>query len=151
MKILEAFAKASQLHAGQLDLGGRPYIDHLSRVCRTVQERGGSLHQQIAALFHDSIEDGRATVEALLEAGVPRQAIDLVLVLTRRHAETYSQYIERVCDVPDAALIKLADVEDNLAEDRLRLLTPEQRIGLETRYTRARNQLEQSLVQLTHR
>lgn len=137
MKILEAFSYASQLHAGHVDLAGRPYIDHLSRVCRAVQERGGSIYQQIASLFHDALEDGKATVDELLAAGVPRLAVDLVLILTRRHNETYAQYILRVSASPDAALIKQADIEDNLQPERLGLLDAAKRDGLKKRYSKA--------------
>lgn len=145
MKILEAFSYASQLHAGDVDLAGRPYIDHLSRVCRAVQEQGGTVHQQVASLFHDAIENGKATVEELLAAGVPTLAVDLVLIMTRRHNETYAQYIERVSASPDASLIKRADIKDNLDPDRLALLDEERQVGLKKRYSKALARLNMEL------
>ena len=41
MKLLDAYKLAATLHAGQVDKGGRPYIEHLSRVFIRVLEQGG--------------------------------------------------------------------------------------------------------------
>ena len=53
MDILRAYKIACQLHAGQTDKAGRPYIEHLTRVLLRVQMDGGDRFQQIAALLHD--------------------------------------------------------------------------------------------------
>ncbi len=84
MQSFEAYRLASRLHAGQVDKAGRPYIEHLARVFVRVQALGGDSIQQIAALLHDAIEDGRATAEQLKWAGVPTAAVDLVVVLSKK-------------------------------------------------------------------
>ena len=55
MDILRAYKIACQLHAGQTDKAGRPYIEHLTRVLLRVQMDGGDRFQQIAALLHDQM------------------------------------------------------------------------------------------------
>ena len=44
MDILRAYKIACQLHAGQTDKAGRPYIEHLTRVMLTVQMDDELLH-----------------------------------------------------------------------------------------------------------
>ena len=43
MEALEAYQLAAQLHTGQVDKAGRPYIEHLTRVFLRVQASGGVL------------------------------------------------------------------------------------------------------------
>ena len=66
---------------------------------------------------------------------MPR-AVDAVVALTHLPAETYEEYIERVADNPMARLVKLADLADNLGNNKRAAQTPEvlARIG---RYQRA--------------
>lgn len=137
MKILDAYKIAAQLHARDVDKAGRPIIEHLSRVFLFVLEAGGERIHQIGALFHEAIEDGRATIETLLAAGLPSESVDLVLVLSRRAGEDYVAYIRRVMDHPDAVLIKVGDVDDNVDPQRLALLPVQQAESLRKRYERA--------------
>lgn len=123
MEVLEAYQLATRLHDGQVDKAGRPYIEHLTRVFLRVQCAGGDTIQQIAALLHDSIEDCHATADDLVRiAGVPDEAVKLVLVLTKQTGQTYADYLASVKAVPRAAMVKLADLEDNADRTRLDLL-----------------------------
>lgn len=55
---VEAFAYASELHAGQARKGTAiPYLSHLMSVCALVLEDGGTEDEAIAALLHDGPED----------------------------------------------------------------------------------------------
>jgi (p)ppGpp synthase/HD superfamily hydrolase len=78
MNTLEAYQLASKLHTGQVDQSGRPYIEHLTRVFLRVQAAGGDQDQQIAALLHDAIEDGKTSAAQLTWLGVPSDALDLI-------------------------------------------------------------------------
>lgn len=145
MRILDAYRLAAELHAGQTDKSARPYIEHLTRVFLKVLAAGGDRYQQIAALLHDAIEDGRATAESLAAAGVPAQSITLVLALTRQGNEPYEQYTRTVLKTEGAALIKRADVEDNSDPDRLALLDEETAARLSRKYAKAKSLLDQQI------
>lgn len=134
MKLLNAYKLAAELHAGQIDKIGRPYIEHLSRVFICVLEHRGDRDQQIAALLHDAIEDGHATEDSLLEMGVPRTAVELIAVLTRRQGQSYSDYIRGVLARDRAVLVKRCDLADNLDEERLNVLAPQVAQRLRAKY-----------------
>ncbi|MDL5034274.1 HD domain-containing protein [Pelomonas sp. APW6] len=137
MKILDAYRLAAQLHSGQLDKAGRPYIEHLSRVFLRVMHAGGDRDQQIAALLHDTIEDGKASAESLAAAGVPKGAIVLTQVLTRPAGQDYMAYLREVLKEPRAVPVKLADLDDNSDPDRLALLDAGDAARLAKKYQRA--------------
>lgn len=138
MKILEAFKLAATLTAGQVDKAGRPYIEHLTRVFLRVCEAGGDRIQQIAALLHDAIEDGRTSADDLLKAGVPREAVGLVLILTKETGQTYASYVLGIKAHEQAILVKLCDLADNSDPERLALLDAATADRLRTKYDKAR-------------
>lgn len=141
MKILDAFKLAARLHAGHIDKGGRPYIEHLNRVFLRVMQAGGDRIQQIAALLHDAIEDGLATADELLAEGVPPEAVEIIVTLTRRPGQAYLDYIAGVKTNPRAALVKQEDLEDNMDPERLAKLDPKESASLAERYRRAQEVL----------
>lgn len=138
MKILDAFKLASDLSRGQLDKAGHPYIEHAVRVFLRVSERGGDIFQQIAALLHDCIEDGKATSDQLLDAGVPREAVALVMILTKAKGQTYASYVLGVKANEKAVLVKLCDLDDNSDPERLAMLDAATADRLRTKYDQAR-------------
>lgn len=137
MNPLEAFQLAARLHTGQVDNAGRPYIEHLARVMLRVQAAGGDLIQQIAALLHDAIEDGKASAEQLVWLGVPAAAIGLIVALTKRKGQGYEDYLAGVKANPRALLIKWADLEDNRDPQRLAVLPEAVAQRLRLKYERA--------------
>jgi (p)ppGpp synthase/HD superfamily hydrolase len=142
MKILDAYQLAAKLHAGQVDKSGRPYIEHLSRVFLRVCELNGDRDQQIAALLHDSVEDGRATTDSLLQAGVPASAISLVQTLTKEEHQSYSDYVLGVKAHNKAILVKRCDLADNADPERLALLGEDVATRLRTKYEQAQALLD---------
>lgn len=137
MKILDAFKLAAHLHSGQQDLAGRPYIEHLSRVFLRVLHAGGDRYQQIAALLHDAIEDGKATADDLIKAGVPLEAVEIIVILTRKPGQAYIDYVAATKASPRAAPVKMSDLEDNMDPERLAKLDPKDAARLAQRYKRA--------------
>jgi (p)ppGpp synthase/HD superfamily hydrolase len=67
--IEDAFAKASEAHAGQVrnGSGGMPYIEHPQAVAAVLAEHGFGDEVLAAALLHDVVEDSEATVADLRE------------------------------------------------------------------------------------
>jgi (p)ppGpp synthase/HD superfamily hydrolase len=121
---------ASRCHAGQFDKAGDPYIWHVTRV-------GASLLPDISAaltgLLHDVIEDTKtdpSDIFWILELcghfdikKDPAVAImNAIELLTRQPDVPYQTYIEILAASGNqlAVKVKLADLRDNLDEDRLR-------------------------------
>lgn len=144
MSLIEAFQLAAQLHQGQLDKAGRPYIEHLVRVFLRVLQKGGNLIQQIAALLHDAIEDERATAEDLRGKGVPEGAISLIEALTRNKKDSYNTYLQKIkgsAHFDALKIVKESDVEDNMDPERLSKLPPEVAARLLKKYQHAMSML----------
>lgn len=122
MELLEVYQLACRLHTGQVDKADRPYIEHLTRVLLRVQSAGGGHIQQIASLLHDSIEDGKVSAEQLLWLGVPTEAVELVVVLTKSKGQSYEDYLAGVKHHQRAHVVKQADLDDNSDPARLAAL-----------------------------
>ena len=131
---------AAKGHMGQLDKGGHPYILHPTRVmlqCRTTEEK-------TVAMLHDLLEDTTYTAEDLKQEGFTEEVIAAVVCLTKTEGEDYTVYVERICQNPLAARVKLADLTDNMDLNRLPGLTPKDFQRLE-KYLRAKIRIEQAL------
>ena len=136
-----AIAFAGAAHRGQLYPAPRPepYVLHLFRVMLAVQ----GLEAQLAAVLHDVIEDTDATAEDLRRAGFPEAVVDAVVLLTHRSQDSYERYIERVAGDALARVVKLADLADNLANNRRLSATPGVTARID-RYERAERRLQRT-------
>ncbi|MDA8318605.1 MAG: HD domain-containing protein [Actinomycetota bacterium] len=114
-----------------------PYILHPLRVMLAVQ---GS-RARMAAVLHDVIEDTDVGPGSLREAGMPEDVVASVIALTHRPEDSYEQYIEKVACDDLAREVKLADLADNLANNRRLAGTPEVAARVD-RYERAIRRLQ---------
>ena len=123
MNVIDALALARELHAGQVDKAGEPYIWHPVRVMVRLPV-GASQDAKIVALLHDVIEDCGATVGSLIERKVPSRIARGVLAVSRQAGEPYRDFIRSIASLGGvAAQVKLADIEDNLDAARMNVLT----------------------------
>ena len=106
----KAIEVAASAHAGQVDKAGQPYILHPLRVMLQVS----GLHERIAAVLHDVVEDTDLTLENLAGEGFPEDVISAIEALTKRDGETRIQAAERAAAHPIALVVKMADVTDNM-------------------------------------
>ncbi|WP_244487649.1 MULTISPECIES: HD domain-containing protein [unclassified Aureimonas] len=107
---------AAEAHAGQVDKGGAPYIDHPRRVAAAVEDAPA----KIVALLHDVVEDCSAwTLDRLRAEGFGEDIIEAVDAMTKRRGEDYFSAILRARANTIARQVKLADLADN--SDRTRL------------------------------
>jgi len=133
MNLLEkAIFIAVQAHAGAKDKAGEAYILHPLRMMmkmRTETER-------IVAILHDVVEDSDWTLEALREEGFTEEIVTAVDHLTRRSGEDYEDFVRRAVQDPVARRVKIADLEDNLDQTRLKEPTEQDRARI-ARYQKA--------------
>lgn len=109
---------ATAAHAGQVDKGGAPYIEHPAFVADRVRWLGGDEAAVAAGWLHDVVEDTRFTLDALASV-FPESVMGAVDALTRRDGEPYFDYVERARGNEAACLVKISDLEHNLDESRL--------------------------------
>ena len=107
-----------QYHKDDVDKGGNPYKNHLvsvSSVCNSYEAK-------IAGLLHDIIEDTQCDEEVLLNAGVPNYIIDIILLVTRKENESYSDFITRIEQSNNifAMELKCSDLKNNCDLSRLK-------------------------------
>lgn len=110
-----AIALACELHRGQVDKAGRPYILHPLRLMLSFE----STTEQIVAVLHDVVEDTAVTLDRLRDLGFDPDVVAAINALTRRDGETYEEFIDRVSVDPLATRIKLRDLRDNMDVYRL--------------------------------
>lgn len=111
--IERALVYATEKHKGQTRIGGDDYITHPVEVCRIVKEQGYGEDFQIAALFHDLLEDTDATEEEILEYGNPR-ILEAVKLLTKEPGYVMAEYIAAIKKNEIAKVVKAADRLHNL-------------------------------------
>ena len=142
MNIEQARELARRYHDGQVDQAGRPYVEHVERVCDAVS----GPDEKLAALLHDLLEDTELEPRDLSCAGAPAQVVEAVKALTRRPDEPYEDFVRRAATDPIARVVKSADVADNADESRLALLKSDDAERLREKYRRARQILRETPV-----
>lgn len=129
----DAIAIATAAHEGQVDKSGRPYIGHPLRVMASVSGE----HAQMAAVLHDVIEDTPVTAADLLARGCPTAVVDAVVALSHLPDEPQADYLRRVAANPLAAIVKRADIADNLSPARMARLDAAVQERLQAKYATA--------------
>lgn len=122
-----ALADAALAHQEQHRWGnGEPYFNHVWRVYHMVRRANPRVAIQAAAALHDTLEDnplfdfhGAGVGESGLRRKYGAEVARIVVRLTHRDDRRltdseYRRYIDQVRRDPDAALIKVADLLDNL-------------------------------------
>jgi len=123
---------AARAHASQKDrFTGEAYLRHPLRVCGLVVARGGSLDAAIVAVLHDAVEDSMCpeqTVREIIERFGDHIA-ELVIALSRKSDESYSEHILRCKEHPITKLVKDCDLDDHLDIDRLHKTLDEEEVS----------------------
>lgn len=104
-------------HHGQERKGGARYITHPRRVAAKVATFGPDF--EVVAILHDVLEDTDWKVGDLVAHGLTKDQLSGLIAMTRNATgeETYFEYVERASQNPIAREVKIADVEDNLADE----------------------------------
>jgi hypothetical protein len=123
---------AVQAHAGAKDKAGEAYILHPLRMMMKMRTEPA----RVVAILHDVVEDSDWTLEGLREEGFTEQILTAVDHLTKRPGEEYEDFVRRAVQDPLALRVKIADLEDNLDQSRLREPTDRDRARI-ARYQKA--------------
>lgn len=129
-RIAHAVRIASEVHEGQVDKGGHPYILHPLAVLADVAEDtpGDNPYEWTAllcaAVLHDAVEDcapgERDRLETRIYNACGSRCSSAVDALTRRPGDQYMRdYISRIERDWIARRVKMADLRHNLDESRL--------------------------------
>ena len=124
-----AIETAIKAHGTQLDKANEPYILHPLRVMLNVPP---SLKR--IAVLHDVIEDTHLNLADLTFLS-PEESLILDL-LTRKKDQLYRSYIEQIGSHRGAMIIKIEDLKDNMAPERMENL-PMKYHSLIDRYDKA--------------
>ena len=116
---------AQEAHKGQMDKGGNPYIEHPLHVASQVE----TLELKMIAVLHDTLEDSSLTAADLVEAGLPEEVVEAIVVLTHEdgNEEAYLDYNRRVAGNKLAARVKKEDLKHNMDMSRIQSPTEKDR------------------------
>lgn len=117
----KALALATNLHEGQYDKGGAPYILHPITVMQLLNSADEELN--CVALLHDIVEDTHCTLLDLHELGFTTRIITAVGKLTKKAGQSYDEYKELVLSSEDTCAVKMADLTHNMDVTRLNTFT----------------------------
>lgn len=122
MKLERAIAIATEVHRGQYDKAGAPYILHPLRVMLSLRTEA----ERIVGVLHDVVEDGPGWSFERLEAEeFDAEVIAALRLVTKRpedegnDLESYLGFVRRTLPNPVARQVKMADVRDNLDVTRM--------------------------------
>lgn len=112
-----AIELAESIHAGQ-KYRDEPYIEHIKRVADGVAKLTSDPLAIVVAILHDSVEDSDLTIDQI-EVEFGKEVAADVKALTKQNNEDYQDYIARVAQRHRARLVKIADLQDNIAHASL--------------------------------
>lgn len=98
------------VHNNQIDRDGKPHWEHTERVASKMP----TAFLATCAYLHDVLEDTNVSKEDLA-CLFGWNVVHVVDLLSHRESDSWRQYIERVLQSPSSVIIKIADIEDNLA------------------------------------
>ena len=124
-------ATAQYAHRGQKRRTGEPYIIHPSRVANIVSSYYPSNKvAYFSALLHDSMEDaidqGNVSDEdemialihdAIEDVDLANEVVNTVISLTKPKSANYSDYLLFLSNEPNALIVKMADMLDNISDN----------------------------------
>lgn len=104
---------AAEKHKGQFRIGGAEYITHPMAVAEIVRQNGYGIDIQIAALFHDLLEDTDATENEILALS-NENVLEAVKLLTKQKGYVMESYVSAIRKNEMAFSVKGADRLHNL-------------------------------------
>ncbi len=110
----KAIAYAAKRHKGTYRDGGEAFILHPARIAWRLRRKGESPLVAAAAVLHDTVEQGVATIEEICDE-FGQYVANMVIDLTQLEGETNSNYRQRLKEAgTESKTIRLEDRYDNL-------------------------------------
>lgn len=134
---IKAMKLEYDMHHGQYDKGGAPYINHPLAVADKMK----SEDLTIVALLHDVMEDCGVTREFLLKEGYSDRVVTAIEAITKREGENYDDYIARVRANALARTVKMHDLIHNSFLERLGREVTDEDLERVKRYRRSLGKL----------
>jgi len=106
---------ASDYHYKQVDKSGQPYILHPLSVMMKMD----TVLEKTVAVLHDIVEDTECTLHRLKTFGFSGVVISAIDSISRREFESVDSYYNRIIINRIATKVKIADLEHNMAVERL--------------------------------
>ena len=106
---------ATKAHKDQKRWGGEPYIKHPESVVERLREDGFGDEFLCVGWLHDVVEDTDVTIEEIREK-FGDEITDAVFAMTKKENVPYSLYIKTLARNNIAAVVKMADLMDNLSD-----------------------------------
>ncbi|WP_040712957.1 HD domain-containing protein [Paenibacillus curdlanolyticus] len=116
--LTKAILIATEIHDGQTDKGGNPYILHPLRLLT----KASTEDERIVAVLHDVLEDTSYRLQDLVTDGFSQSILDALTALTKLEGESYESFIVRIKQNELATKVKILDIADNM--DISRIPTP---------------------------
>lgn len=115
-QLLELAIKVTtEAHAGQVDKGGKPYINHPQAVAASLT----NTEYKIVAYLHDVCEDTSITFADLKDMGFTYRIVNSIRLLTKTDELTYEEYLRRLRMDSCARAVKMADLKHNMDITRI--------------------------------
>lgn len=134
-RILRGLHTACIQHDGQTRRSGGPFLIHAIAVAQLVRDFGLSIDGQVAALIHDTIEDGRMTRNWANKAFGSRVAL-IVHALTKHAGQSDQDYFNQIVEASakfwEIMVVKVLDRYHNLTDPYGGNVEREQRMLSET-------------------
>ena len=112
----KAIELAVRAHSQAEDPPGEPYIVHPMRVMLAVSQEDDADQDEYlrcAAILHDTLERTRLRAKDLKSAGMPKDVVRAVELLTHEDGTSYADYVVRLKPNRLARAVKVADLLDN--------------------------------------
>ena len=129
-----------EAHEGQIDKSGLPYVFHPFHLAEQMETE----HEVCVALLHDVMEDTDMSSSDLTAAGIPREYVGTLLLLTHSPGVPYMDYVEGLADDPVARKVKLADLRHNSDLTRINGAPTEEDVRRIEKYRKAIAVLEEA-------
>lgn len=110
-----------EAHKEQVDKTGLPYVFHPFHLAEQMDDELST----VCALLHDVVEDTDLTFADLAALGFPKEALEVLRLLTHEDGVPYMDYVKAIAVNPTAKKVKLADLAHN--SDLSRMVTVDER------------------------